>query len=452
MARSSGAGRLRQLVEHRAQPLELARVGRKDRATVEQVEHHGDRRSGVEQAEHPGPGGCPDGGGHRLRRDLGADEHAPSLRQRRRHALAHPGGVERRVGASAHGDLVLTLGVDDDQGDAGRLGLEPPTPNRSTPACSSSRRANSSGLVATDGADQADGRPGPCRGDRGIGSLAPAMTLVPRPDHRLAWPGQPVGGDDDIDVDRPDHDHQTSRGGVGSRAHAVGGRPPNHGSCTVAGNGSVGTSSPSGVEPVKQQPGRRVAHLARRLAHRGERAGSRGAAIGTSSKPTMLTSSGTRIPAARQYSNRAEGHQVVGADQRRRALCARRRRGPSRPDRRPCLAVVAGRSTGISSGSSPPRRALRGTRRAAARRSTGPAGHRSPRAVGVPASMTCAATSRAPRRESETIAGSSEPGICSSTSTTGRSWRAPGAARSARSRSRTGRRRRRAAGCCSSCA
>jgi hypothetical protein len=60
---------------------------------------------------------------------------------------------------------------------------------------------------AADGGDEAGVGAEPSRGHRRVAALSAAIALEAAAQHRLAPPRQPLGGRDQVDVDRPDDDH-----------------------------------------------------------------------------------------------------------------------------------------------------------------------------------------------------------------------------------------------------
>jgi hypothetical protein len=72
--------------------------------------------------------------------------------------------------------------------------------------------------VVADGGDEADVGAEPSRGHRRVAALSAAIALEAAAQHRFAPPRQPLGGDDQVDVDRPDDDHDGARLSTGCHA------------------------------------------------------------------------------------------------------------------------------------------------------------------------------------------------------------------------------------------
>ena len=170
--------------------------------------------------------GCPEAGGRRRVQDRGRAREPPQAERLVRRAgpdlvpdehdvvgserqpLQRPADLDRiegHVRPAGDRDAVLAVAVDQDQGHAGRL-VERDEPVQ-VDALGRERRARVlAERVAPDRADERDVRPEPGGRDGRVGALAAVVPLVAAADDGLAGAGQPLDGDDQVDVDGPDDD------------------------------------------------------------------------------------------------------------------------------------------------------------------------------------------------------------------------------------------------------
>ena len=82
-----------------------------------------------------------------------------------------PAGFGQRIGAGRHDDLVGAVGIDADEGGAGRR-RDARDMARSTPSACEQRQRDLGESIAPDGSEKRDLRPRAARGERLVGTLA----------------------------------------------------------------------------------------------------------------------------------------------------------------------------------------------------------------------------------------------------------------------------------------
>ncbi len=168
---------------------------------------------GVEDRPRAGLGRGARAGDDRRVGDLEAEQHDVAGRERRRLERArHQRRVDACVRSRRDRDLVAPLAVDRDQRDAGRLAVEPGDRADVDALGRELLDRGRAEVVVADRAGEPHARAGAGRGDRLVGALAAAVTGEAPAGHGLARLGKAVERDDEVGVDRADHEHGARHG------------------------------------------------------------------------------------------------------------------------------------------------------------------------------------------------------------------------------------------------
>ncbi len=137
---------------------------------------------------------------------------SPGAERRRLERARHERRVDARVRPRGDRDLVAPLAVDRDQRDAGRLAVEPRDRADVDALGGELLDRGRAEVVVADRAREPHARAGAGRGDRLVGALAAAVTGEAPAGDGLARLGEAVERDDEVGVDRADHEHRARHG------------------------------------------------------------------------------------------------------------------------------------------------------------------------------------------------------------------------------------------------